>query len=84
MQEMGIEFPLVLADTPINTDYRVPNPNYEMPESGMPGGSGYPGMMPGTGGAGGMGNGGMGAGLGMPSTTGGGGTGMAGPPVPAA
>jgi hypothetical protein len=69
MAEMGIDFPLVLLDTPINRYFQVPNPNYEMPESGMPGRSGYPGTMGGPMG-GGMGMG-MGAGLQIPSTTGG-------------
>ncbi|NLX54138.1 MAG: pilus assembly protein PilM [Planctomycetaceae bacterium] len=66
MEEMGIGYPIVLSDSPINRTWTVPNPNYEMPEGGLPGG--YPGSMRGP-----MGAGGMGAVTGMPfSSTGGG------------
>ncbi len=85
MQEMGIDFPLVLDDTPINPNYRVPNPNFELPESGYPGGSGYLGGMGGRGGMMGSGppgamGGGLGAGRLMPPMTGGPITGTAGRP----
>ncbi len=74
MEEMGIGFPIVLSDSPINRTNQVPNPNYEMPEGGLRGGTGYPGTMGGP-----MGMGAMGAGAGMPrSPTGGG---MTGPPA---
>lgn len=54
-KEMGIDFPLVLSDRPINTTYQVPNPNYEPPEMGYPGGGGMLGGMGGMlGGAGGL------------------------------
>jgi hypothetical protein len=71
MQEMGIDYPLVLDDAPINPTYRVPNPNFEIPESGYPGGSNYPGTMGGPGGA--MGRSGMmgtGMGVGMGASMG--------------
>ena len=37
MKEMGIDFPVVLSDQPINKIFKVPNPNYEPPEFGYPG-----------------------------------------------
>jgi type IV pilus assembly protein PilM len=52
MQEMGIDYPVVFQDSQINPNHRVPNPNFELPESGFPGGSmgpGGPGMMGGMG-----------------------------------
>ena len=49
MQEMGIDFPVVFQDSQINPNHRVPNPNFEMPESGLSGGSMGPGMMGGMG-----------------------------------
>ncbi len=40
MKEMGIDFPLVLTNPPINKSFQVPNPNYEPPEGGYAGSSG--------------------------------------------
>jgi type IV pilus assembly protein PilM len=40
MKEMGIAYPLVLEDSKIDPNYQVPNPNYEPPETGFPGGGG--------------------------------------------
>ncbi len=37
MQEMGIEYPVVTLNPPIDKNFRVPNPNYEPPEGGYPG-----------------------------------------------
>jgi type IV pilus assembly protein PilM len=59
MEEMGIDYPVVVADQPIDESHQVPNPNYVPPESGMPGGDGYPG------GSGGY-PGGMPGGMGTP------------------
>ncbi|MHB8864829.1 MAG: pilus assembly protein PilM [Pirellulaceae bacterium] len=72
MQEMGIDFPVVHSDSPINANHRVPNPNFEMPESGYPAGGGMglggPGMLGGATGMPGMlGPAGMGGGLGRPA-----------------
>ncbi|MHB8969729.1 MAG: pilus assembly protein PilM [Pirellulaceae bacterium] len=81
MREMGIDFPVVYSDNPINPTYRVPNPNYEMSESEAGGGMG-PGQigmstsagMLGPPGAGGM----LGPSGGLPSPAAGGGVTAAG------
>ncbi len=62
MQEMGIDFPVVVQDSQINPNHRVPNPNFEIPESGYPGGMMGPGMAGMMGGMGGMGPGKFGRG----------------------
>jgi type IV pilus assembly protein PilM len=80
MKDMGIDYPVVTYDPPINRNHAVPNPNYE-PRSGYPGGSdggypgmegGYPGMSTPGGSMGGMGAPGMsgppGSGMGMGGT----------------
>ncbi len=65
MKEMGIDYPVVYNDSPINRNFQIPNPNYE-PPAGM----GYPGGSTGSGGGMGM-PGAPGAGSMMPGSGGG-------------
>lgn len=54
MKEMGIDYPLVLEEQPIDREHKVPNPNYDPRSSRSPEGEGYPGGggYPGSGGYG--------------------------------
>ncbi|MBM4090327.1 MAG: pilus assembly protein PilM [Planctomycetes bacterium] len=73
MEEMGISYPVVLQENPINREFRLPNPNYEPPEMGYPGGGmGSPAPGPSSGGAGIDGSGGALDGSGSFGGTGGG------------
>ncbi len=64
MKEMGIDYPVVLSDQPINKFFKVPNPNFEPPEFGYPGAGGMGGNLGGPSSMGGP----SGAMLGMPGT----------------
>ncbi|MCU0959561.1 MAG: type IV pilus assembly protein PilM [Pirellulaceae bacterium] len=66
MAEMGIGYPVVVMQSPINQSYRVPNPNFELPETGTPGSS-YGGFGASKFGAGAMGAGPLGAPAGLMS-----------------